>query len=81
MFQSSTHQRLPAASRDSYLGGGIYTYRRMEVNYVVPLLSSVDVAMKARFYLMPGKTCLIFLVWIDSHIFLLTSTFDSNAGP
>lgn len=59
---------------------GICTYRRMGVNRVVPLLGGVDVATKARFYLMPGKTHLIFPVWIDSHIFLLRSIFDSIAG-
>lgn len=76
-FWSSTCQRLPAASRDPYLRARIYTYRRMEAYYVVPLLG---VAVKARFYLMHGKTCLKFFVWNDSHIFLLRSIFDSNAG-
>lgn len=79
-FRSSMCQRVPAASRDPCLRGGIYTCRHMEVNYVVPLLCMVDVATKARLYLMPGKTCLKFLVWIDSHIFLLRRTFNSNAS-
>lgn len=61
------------------LRGGISTYTHTEMNCFVSLLSRLDVAMKTRFNSRPGNTCLIFLVWIDSHIFLLRGTFDSNA--